>query len=609
MNRKLFLILPLLLLLPSCSSGGSYSYTNPEENEYDYGPEVEANVVLDGVANESFYDNNNVYRIDHANGESQYSEVRFGFGNKGLLAHAYVHEKTIYENFNVSMYEQDSFELYINPNVQEYQLYSNCVQFRVSPLLRRETWIGMKTPEGTYPWTFYYVPFRYATKINGKVITSDDQYFNDEYTNSDGVEYEFYIPYTSLGLDYNPKGLSILPAMVTTNSLEADDHTWSSYNKVDITDLPNYIKVGHRVFKDQGNNVFNTDLTTPGFILDHQLDATHPYIVNYGLLDQYAYFNTLGDMFYAKAKVTLYSNLKNDQYPKVGIGTTNDQGTKVMLLDPRPNKDCFEALLVDRVGYGEWGWDVAPISWYGDTTYSQPITLEIVRNHLDIYFFMNGGLLFTSNALVLGGDESYPILMTMNHSAIFEECMVTTDETTILNRIDIDDPYLDHDKSTYGFIYSAGVYSQNGTKDQYGIFSQGGKNYTMSVDINIGNNLEGDLHPKIGIGEISSTKVNAFLLDPKPQKNNYEIVHLTGDAGPMGENNWVWGDTMWQGSETYDRVFNFKIERINDVTKFYVDNELVYTQDDNAFGSEDSYPMFLTMNHSGTFSNVSITVS
>ena len=564
MKKNLLLLSSLLLVITSCG-GKPYTYTNPEEPQMDYGPVVEEGVNIDGVCNESYYDNENVYRIDNLAGASSYAEVKFGFAPQGLLAYAYVHESEIYENQKVVIYQQDSFELYINPGVYKDELRSNCAQFRASPSGRYESWRGMKSPADDYQWTRTYVPFRHTAKIDGKLITTTSQSINEDYLNSDGVAYELYIPWTSLDLDYNPKGLEILPAVVTANSTLEDDHVWSSYNGVAIDDLKNYISVGNREFKDQTGNVFNTDLTSSGFNLDYQTNENYAYVTNFGYHDQYALFNAYSTKYYARASVNLYNPLENDKFPKVGIGSVNTKGTTMFLLDPRESKDCYEALLVERPNNTDWLWSSAPVSWAGEYTYSKPITMEVIRLDNEIFYFMNGIKIFNGTSATLQNEASYPALMTMNYAALFDNCYVTTNEDEIKNRLEGNDPYLSSTLSTGGFINDNGTYIQNGGADQYGVFKKSGASYTLSVDITLGDALNGDQHPKIGIGEMSNSKINGYLFDPKPAKNNYEIVHVSGDNIP-GQNNWVWGSIFWGGAQTYNRTFNLKLMRINETS-------------------------------------------
>lgn len=604
MKKKYLLLLPLFLALASCSGttpANEYHYKNPEEPQMDIGPEVESAVNLDGLGNDSFYDNENIYRIDNAEEEDSYAEVKFGFAEKGFLAYAYVHEKAIFENTNVLIYQQDSFELYINPTDYKDELRSSCSQFRISPRHRSETWIGMKSPIVDYTWSRQYIEFRFATHIDGKIITTEREMYDDTYYQSQGIGYEFYIPYTSLGLDYNPQGLDILPAMVTAHSIFEDDRVWSPYNGVGIDDLKNYITVGNRVYKDQGDNVFDTDRTSSGFVLEHQLDESYPYVTNYGIHDQYGYFNAFGDVYHASARIHLFHELENDPSPKVGIGNKSAYGTSVMLLDPRPNKDCYEALLVNRVGENNWEWSAFPPSWKGEKTYEHPIVVDAVRYHDKLYFYMNGERVFSENTDKLGNINSYPILLTMNYHARFDQCFVTTNEAEVLEFIGGIGPYLSVD-STDGYSYNDGVYTQSGIKDQYGIFKKSGTSYTLSVDIVIGEVLEGDLYPKVGIGEMTSSgRLNAYLLDPRPSKDCYETVHTYKESSSDG---FQWKEVFWQGEKNFDRTIIMKIVRSGNTTDVYMDNILAFTCTNN-FNNDASRPIFLTMNHSATFSNVS----
>lgn len=604
MNRKYLFVLPVVLLLASCSaSKSSYKYVNPEEPQGDYGPEVEAGIVLDGKGNEAIYDNSHIYIINSADEyDENFSEVKFGFGEKGLLAYAYVSEKAIFENTNQYIYNQDSFELYINPSPYKDDLRSNCVQFRVSPLLREETWIGMKSPVDDYTWTRYYVPFRYATHIDGKVITSEREMYDDSFYNSQGVGYEFYIPYTSLGLDYNPHGLDILPAMVTAHSVYEDDRVWSPYNGIAIEEVDRYISVGNRTYKEQGDNIFDTDYSTSGFLLDHQLDDTYPYIINFGVRDQYAGFNVYGTKYHARCEVSLIRILENDQFPKVGIGSYGSKGQSMLFLDPRPTKDCYEALLVNRVKGQDWEWSTNPPSWKGPETYDNPIPLDVVRYEDILVYFMNGQEVFRGSDNKIGSGPSRPVIMTMNYTAEFNNFSVSTDEDEIIDLIGDVDPYLSAD-ATSGYSLSNGVYTQSGTRDQYGLFRYQGTSYRMSTVIRIGSNLENDQFPKIGVGEMTDNNlIQCYLFDPRPTKDYFNGVN----ASKIGTNDWVWGPEFWAGEQNYNRDIKVTLERNGNVSKIYMDDILAYTLQDNGFGNIPSHPMFFTMNHSGTFSNVTL---
>lgn len=604
MKKNLLLIASALLLLTGC--GGGYSYTNPEEPQGDYRPLPPSGIKLDGLAKEDIYDDADVLYIAHSGGRDHSAEVKFAFPEGGLLVYAYVYESRIFENDNVPIFQQDSFELYINPGVYEDQLRSNCLQVRLSPLGRTEAWIGLPSVVDDYPWTRSYAPFNYGTHIDGKLITTEAEQYDESFHNSEGVGYEFYIPYSALGLDYNPQGLDVLPAMVTADSVFEEDHTWSSYNQVEIWDLANYPSVGNRVFKDQGDNIINTDLSSSGFELSHQLDETNAYVANYGPNDQYAYFNTCGKYYYISTTVIPQKNLLNDQYPKIGIGSKTDLSTTLFLLDPRPNKDNFEVLLVERPSNGgDWGWGEAPISWAGEKSYDSGVQLELARFGNNIFYYLNGELVFQRDAALFNYDDSYPVLATMNHGARFEDLVLSTDETFIQERIaGVADTYLDYTITTAGFSGENGTYEQTGIGDQYAFFNKTSTKYTLSVDIELGTNLNGDEYPKIGIGARNEHGTTLFLLDPRPLKDNFQAVLVEGNG--VGTN-WEWpGLVDWKGDQSYENI-NMKMVRDETVITYYLNNELIFIGDASNFNNAASTPVLMTMCHSGTFKNVSFT--
>ena len=126
--KKTLFIIPMILFLVGCANGGgnidNYTYTNPDETQHDFGPEIEDGVTMDGKGEESFYDNEHIYRID-ADGEFEeaYAEVKFGFGVKGFLAHAFVHENEIYENVNLPIFQQDYRSLCQCDECSQFELY------------------------------------------------------------------------------------------------------------------------------------------------------------------------------------------------------------------------------------------------------------------------------------------------------------------------------------------------------------------------------------------------------------------------------------------------------------------------------------------------------
>ena len=96
-------------------------------------------------------------------------------------------------------------------------------------------------------------------------------------------------------------------------------------------------------------------------------------------------------------------------------------------------------------------------------------------------------------------------------------------------------------------------------------------------------------------------------MDPRPAKDTYITEIIIGN-NVSGDKGWNWGtNTVWKGEQNYNRKINLKVVRDGATSSFYMDNILAWSGD-NGLGNEASHPCFFTMNHTGTFSNVSLSV-
>ena len=399
-------LLGALLALTGCY--GEYHYTNPDEPKTDLRAELEEGVQMDGLDNESYYLKDQTLHFTCGIYDDVSVTFKVGFGQKGLLAYARVSKSSFYEDASLDLFKQDSFEIYVNPSAFRKDLTAQCVQLRLSPLERHESWIGV--PSENYPWTKYFLPMNYGTKIEGEINTS-----KTDKKSATAVGYEFYLPYSSLGLDYNPQGLAILPALVNAEGCVSGAYRWDSFQNIAMTEVDRYPFFGNRVYQNQGDNILDTDFTDVGYEIK---DQTTGEAVQSGCYDQYAKIHFKNSKtFDAKVEIECVKNLNNDKTPKVGIALKNETNTLAFLLDPRPNKDNYQTLVVSQEN-GAWNWEDAPVVWGGKQSFDA-VELEIMRRQDSLYFLQNGVLVHKSSTNMLGNEPCGVYLFTMNYYAKF----------------------------------------------------------------------------------------------------------------------------------------------------------------------------------------------
>lgn len=429
MKNKVFLILSLIPVLAACGQTKVFSYNNPDEPKENYLPVPDQGIVLDGKDTEDFYTNceSISYNINESGTETLTMKVHFA--EKGLLIYCYTKKNAIYENPTLKMYRQDSVEFYINPSHYKDGLTSSCIQVRVSPSGREEVWVGVEEPIDGYEWTFHWLPFVHAQYIDGVLIDSDIKNI-DQNKNSKGVGYEIYMPYSSMNLNFNPKGMDILPACVNAYNFRDGSFNWISYRETSIYDTNHFPSFGHRITEQTTNKVFNTAYTLSGFHLDHS-EEKNPWVTQVGFKDQYASFNVFNDRFLAYTHVKPLNTLKNDENPKVGMFMENEFGRIAFLLDPKPDKSNYQCLVVNQYKNHDWDWLNAPIGWAGSKSYDDGVDLEIIRDYNNIYYKLNSVLLFSLSSDVLSTNACRVGFMTMNHSALYTEFGYSLDSEVI----------------------------------------------------------------------------------------------------------------------------------------------------------------------------------
>ena len=597
MNKKKFLLLAFLPFISACNS---YSYINPEEPQRDLKPAVESGMVMDGFDREEIYQNADS-RIFYVGEDNEVKvEFKIAFAEKGMLAFAKVTKSTFFENINLDIFKQDSFELYFNPSNFNDELNTACVQFRLSPLLRRETWIGQKDVASDYAWTKYHKPFNYATHIEGNINTKR----GEDIVYANYVGYEYYIPYSTMGLDYNPKGLAILPALVHAKNI-VGQYKWYSYENISINDITHYPVFGNKEYRDQTGNVVDSDYCDPGYDLSHQKDFI-PVVSQSGWNDQYARVNfPAGRNFDFKVGINLIKGLHADKYPKVGLCLRNNRGKIGFLLDPRPTKDYYLACVVNRnAGDPEWDWDHSPVFYRGIRDYEQPMYLEIIRRENKVYYIMNDGLGYIGDTETLYDEDCSVYLLTMNYYATFFDFETEFDVEKIDQKLAIYNQFeFEQDGDGYG-INEDNEISQIGLHDQWLRYKGKSNKYEFSVEVKIGGNLLGDEYPKVGIAEQDSGTIQTFFFDPRARHDNFEMSSCSGSTNP-GKRDWEWRDNVSCVFDMNDWN-SLKIVRDLETSFYYLNDFLIYTVENNFVGG--STPMLFTMNNQALYKNATFTL-
>lgn len=175
-------------------------------------------------------------------------------------------------------------------------------------------------------------------------------------------------------------------------------------------------------------------------------DYENGVIIQEGGARQDLYFNSLtGTQYYLEATLTLDRTVNNDPAPKIGlIAASNSDNKLALMLDPGPTFTKSTILTTEYPqGANTWLWpgnnDYQGITYAvnnclkEDENGNKTITMSVVRDGTDIYFFINGvkfGKL--SNITSVGADkDACPGFITMNLHGTFSDIKTSTDSDVI----------------------------------------------------------------------------------------------------------------------------------------------------------------------------------
>lgn len=615
MSRKSLLVVIIsfsLLLVSGCvndnvSQPKPYSYENKTFDKHDWNTfELDSPMRLDGVLDESVWNDSNAFSFSS---NSNNLSLKSYFGDKGVYFGINITDSKIFVNDNRLFWKNDSVELYFNPLNETSGPNSSFAQFRVDATGNVETWIGVPSPDG-YPWSKFYIPCNVETNIDGTLNPADNE-------SSNGYVIELFIPWEGLLLDSKPEKLSLMPAFVESNGLGDNDYTWNAPSGMTHSSVGSYINFGSSGYieRKEGTtfgNYSNEIKYTSGFDVT---DDSNSKMSQTGAGDQYIYFKNINSTQYMySVDIKLGQVLNDDQWPKAGV-IVGDNGSNIVnfFFDPLHDLQQKTGVFTTGNSVGERGWQWgAGIGLLNDINYETGVKVSVIRNEDEFYILINDKLLTKEENLISG--NSTPGLFTMNLTAEYTNYYITENISEIQEKIASITRYQGtvFGDSLFGKLYTQGFdfsneesnVTQTGQGDQWIYFKDiCSTHYMFSVDVELGNRLNNDQWPKVGViaGE-NDNKILTFLLDPLPNKDNYYGVFVPRESG----GNWQWGPgSPLPYGLNYQTKINVKVIR-NEGNFYVLINDIVvdYRYIDEFAASQ---PGLFTMNHEATYSNYTVT--
>lgn len=609
-----FLFILTALIISACTKDEqvkeleSYTYENKVFDPADWNTfDLDDDIILDGKLDDSPWSQMNSFSFSNTSQTNTLS-VKSYFGEKGVYFGFEMNDSKVFVNTDRLFWKNDSVELYLNSLNRQSGPDSSFAQVRIDPTGRTESWVGIESPDG-YPWSKYYIPMKVTSQINGTLNPTDDE-------TSEGYSIEVFIPWEGLLLEGKPEKLSLVPAFVESDGLGPNDFEWNPPVGATHTSVGTYLDFGPNGYieRTEGNlfgDYSNEVKYTKGFDLSQETTK----VQQNGAGDQFIYFKDVNSTHYMySVSVRLDEVLNNDQWPKAGV-IIGDDGDKIVnfFFDPLQELSSKTGVMVtgNSIGDRSWQWG-AGIGLSNNIDYTTGVKVTVIRDEEDFYVLINGELLVKEQGLLTG--SSTPGLFTMNMAATFSNYSVTEDTEEISNAValatrtqgEVFGDSLFDKLYTQGFDFSNEKtnVTQTGQGDQWIYFKDVySSQYMFSVDVELGNSINNDPFPKVGviIGE-NLSGIKTFLLDPLPNKDNYYGIFVPRDT--LGE--WQWGPGSPLPYQTdYTGKVNIQVIRDHDDYYVLVDGFVVDYRHIDGFG--DSQPGLFTMNHEATYSNYSVT--
>lgn len=272
---SLAVVLFLLFTMIGCSGGGSNVFT-PSLGVLTQIPSLlqkDDNMVVDGVRNETQYQNPLSFTETNT---STTVTTYVHLGEQGIFCFIEVDDKSVYISSDKEFYENDTVELYIDPNpsysltlqaLSQDKVRSDCLHVRANCLGEYQTWYGrtLEFDESSYPWVLGYFQTEVAGTIDGTLNTQNG---------ANGYTVEIYIPWTQFGLSEKPNEVGVLPAFNNVHNREDTSRTWFSVKGMSHTLPTSYARVGDNGFVDVGYSTQPTKQITADWQDEYYADAT-----------------------------------------------------------------------------------------------------------------------------------------------------------------------------------------------------------------------------------------------------------------------------------------------------------------------------------------------
>ncbi len=243
----------LLCAMAGCDGGGSEIFTAATGSLTQI-PSVlqkDDDMVVDGVRNETQYRNPLSFtETDTGTTVTTYAYL----GNQGIFVFMEVDDTGVYVSSEKEFYENDTVEVYIDPNpsysltaqaLNRNKVRSDCLHVRANCLGQYQTWYGrtLEFDESQYPWVLGYFQAEVAGTIDGTLNTQNG---------ARGYTVEIYVPWTEFGLTEKPDEVGVLPAFNNVHNREDTSRTWFSVKGMSHTLPTSYARVDDSGFAEVG---------------------------------------------------------------------------------------------------------------------------------------------------------------------------------------------------------------------------------------------------------------------------------------------------------------------------------------------------------------------
>lgn len=272
---SLAVVLILLFALAGCDGGSSDVFTAAKGSLTQISSVLQKDddMVIDGKRNETQYQNPLSFTETNT-GTTVTTYVHLG--NRGIYCFIEVDDKSVYISDEKEFYENDTVEVYIDPNpsysvtlqaLNQNKVRSDCLHIRANCQGQYQTWYDrtMAFDKSQYPWILGYFQAEVAGTIDGTLNTQNG---------ANGYTVEIYIPWTEFGLAEKPDEVGVLPAFNNVHNREDTSRTWFSVKGMSHTLPTSYGRVGDSGFVDVGYSTQPVKQFTANWQDEFYADAT-----------------------------------------------------------------------------------------------------------------------------------------------------------------------------------------------------------------------------------------------------------------------------------------------------------------------------------------------